>query len=59
MLSEPHLQTARGGWFGLTLRGSVHTGSQTHADGSSRLLDGHLADAQTQVPNGFRGTRLR
>ena len=59
MLSEPHLQTARGGWFGLTLRGSVHTGSQTHADGSSRLLDGHVADAQTQVPNGFRGTLLR
>lgn len=58
MLSEPHLQTARGGGFGLTLRGSVCTGFRTCADGSSHLLDGRLANAQTQVPNGLRGTRL-
>lgn len=52
-LSGLHLQTARGGRFGLMLRGSSRTVSRTRADGSSHLLNLNIWPTRKQVPNGF------
>ena len=50
-LSEPHLQPARGRQFGLR-----HTLAPRHVlMAPAILLDRHVADSQTQVPNSLQG----